>query len=144
LHRPDYRRECHDSHCRQRCCVTMIDIASGLCTKSRIFLCGPLRISAISAFEEPFYAEVAEIRREPQRKTQCRRTSSTFCAKPRVGKNRADAPGRHLFIGDSLYTIIDQRAHWASSVFCCLRFQLPYLHQCSCGCPSEYTSSKDR
>jgi hypothetical protein len=31
-------------------------------------------------------------------------------------KNRADAPGASL-IGDSVYTIIDQRAQWASSVF---------------------------
>ena len=32
-----------------------------------IFLCGPLRISAISALKGYFSAEIAEIRRGPQR-----------------------------------------------------------------------------
>jgi hypothetical protein len=33
-----------------------------------IFLCGPLRISAISALKGYFSAEIAEIRRAPQRR----------------------------------------------------------------------------
>ena len=45
--------------------------AKQLVAQNRIFLCGSLRISAASALKSRLNAEVAEIRREPRRKTQC-------------------------------------------------------------------------
>jgi len=59
----------------------------------------PLRLKS------PFNAEVAEIRRRPQRKTQCRRTSSTLCAKPNC-KRDDRVPAGHgwrLFSDAGLY-----------------------------------------
>jgi len=43
---------------------------------SEVILCGPLRISAISAFNGYFNAEDAEIRRVPQRKSKLGRRHS--------------------------------------------------------------------
>lgn len=39
----------------------------------KVFLCGPLRISAFSALKSYFNAEVAEVRRGPQRKLKLAR-----------------------------------------------------------------------
>jgi hypothetical protein len=44
---------------------------ANIAPQNRIFLCGSLRISAASALKSRLNAEVAEIRREPRRKTQC-------------------------------------------------------------------------
>jgi len=39
-------------------------------TGNTSYLCGPLRISAALCVENPFNAEIAEIRRGPQRKAE--------------------------------------------------------------------------
>jgi len=52
--------------------IQVFDLIYPVAPKIETYLCGSLRTSAISALKGYFNAEIAKIRREPQRNTQIR------------------------------------------------------------------------